>query len=189
MPFFHSTDILGDLLLTGIFRSTVASGTAPLIVASNTMVSNLNSQYLNGQLGTWYQDWANITNKPDPVITLGGDLSGSVTLTDLASGTLNATIVANAVTLGTDTTGNYVATIANIVNGGMTVNNSGTESATVTLGHSNILAAAGSFGDTGASRTLAFGGTFTIPYIGYDINGHLTSKSDLTITMPANPDT
>lgn len=53
-------------------------------------------------------DWSNISNKPDPVITLGGDLSGSVTLTDLASGTLTATIAANSVELGTDTTGNYV---------------------------------------------------------------------------------
>ena len=47
-----------------------------------------------------------------PTITLGGDLSGSITLTDLASGTLTATIAADSVALGTDTTGNYVATIA-----------------------------------------------------------------------------
>lgn len=53
-------------------------------------------------------DWSNIANKPDPVITLGGDLSGSVTLTDLGNGTLTATIAENSVTLGTDTTGNYV---------------------------------------------------------------------------------
>jgi len=33
----------------------------------------------------------------DPVITLGGDLSGSVTLTNLASGTLTATIGSNTV--------------------------------------------------------------------------------------------
>jgi cytoskeletal protein CcmA (bactofilin family) len=47
-----------------------------------------------------------------PTITLGGDLSGSITLTDLAGGTLTATIAADSVALGTDTTGNYVATIA-----------------------------------------------------------------------------
>jgi hypothetical protein len=40
--------------------------------------------------------WAELS----PVITLGVDLSGSVTLTDLASGTLNASIVNNAVTDG-----------------------------------------------------------------------------------------
>jgi len=37
-------------------------------------------------------DWTNINNKPDPTITLGGDLSGSVTLTDLGNGTLTATV-------------------------------------------------------------------------------------------------
>jgi hypothetical protein len=46
-----------------------------------------------------------------PTITLAGDLTGSVTLTDLANGTLTATIAANSVALGTDTTGDYVATI------------------------------------------------------------------------------
>ena len=44
----------------------------------------------------------------DFTITLGGDLSGSVTVTDLANATLTATIEANSVALGTDTTGNYV---------------------------------------------------------------------------------
>ena len=53
--------------------------------------------------------WVNST--VSPVITLAGDLTGSVTLTDLASATLTATIAANSVSLGTDTTGDYVATI------------------------------------------------------------------------------
>ena len=50
------------------------------------------------------------TNTADPTITLAGDLSGSATLTNLGDATLTATIVANSVALGTDTTGNYVAT-------------------------------------------------------------------------------
>ena len=77
-------------------------------------------------------DWTNIANKPDPVITLGGDLTGSVTLTDLASGTLTATIAANSVALGTDTTGNYVATIAGTADQ-VNVSGSGSETAAVTL--------------------------------------------------------
>lgn len=47
-------------------------------------------------------------NVADFTITLGGDLSGNVTITDLANATLTATIVADSVALGTDTTGNYV---------------------------------------------------------------------------------
>jgi len=60
-----------------------------------------------------YQDGDNTLdfNVDDFTITLGGDLSGSVTITDLASATLTASIAANSVALGTDTTGNYVASV------------------------------------------------------------------------------
>ena len=63
-------------------------------------------------------EWSNILSKPDPTITveLTGDVTGnaSATLTDLASGTvtLNATISANSVELGTDTTGNYMVDLS-----------------------------------------------------------------------------
>ena len=46
-----------------------------------------------------------------PVITLAGDLTGSATLTNLGNATLTATIAANSVALGTDTTGNYVSNV------------------------------------------------------------------------------
>lgn len=42
-------------------------------------------------------------------ITLGGDLTGNVSIDGSANVTLTATIAANSVALGTDTTGNYVA--------------------------------------------------------------------------------
>jgi hypothetical protein len=57
------------------------------------------------------------TNTADPTITLAGDLSGSATLTNLGSATLTATIAANSVALGTDTTGNYVGAGATSGNG------------------------------------------------------------------------
>jgi microcystin-dependent protein len=44
-------------------------------------------------------------------ITLGGDLSGSVSIDGSANATLTATVAANSVALGTDTTGDYVSTI------------------------------------------------------------------------------
>ena len=50
------------------------------------------------------------TNTADPTLTLAGDLSGSATFTNLGNATLTATIAANSVALGTDTTGNYVGT-------------------------------------------------------------------------------
>lgn len=54
------------------------------------------------------------------------------------------------------------------------------------IAHTNSITA-GNFGDTGATRTLAFGGTFTVPYVTYDANGHLSTRSNLVLTMPANP--
>ena len=48
------------------------------------------------------------TATSDPTLTLAGDLSGSATFTNLGNATLTATIAANSVALGTDTTGNYV---------------------------------------------------------------------------------
>jgi hypothetical protein len=68
----------------------------------------------------------------DFTITLAGDLSGSVTVTNLGNATLTATVAADSVALGTDTTGNYVATIAGTTNQ-VSVSGSGSETAAVTL--------------------------------------------------------
>ena len=73
----------------------------------------------------------NELNGKNPTITLAGDLSGSATLTNLASATLTATIAANSVALGTDTTGNYIATVA--AGEGIDVSGSGSETAAVTI--------------------------------------------------------
>ena len=70
-------------------------------------------------------------NVDDFTITLGGDLSGNVTISDLANGTLNATIVANAVALSTDTTGDYVDSL--VAGTGVTLSNNSGEGATPTI--------------------------------------------------------
>jgi hypothetical protein len=69
----------------------------------------------------------------DPTITLSGEVTGSATMTDLGNVTITTTISANSVELGTDTTGNYVATITGTDNE-ITVSGSGSESAAVTIG-------------------------------------------------------
>jgi hypothetical protein len=78
----------------------------------------------------------------DFTLTLGGDLTGSATVTNLGSATLNATIAANSVALGNDTTGNYVATIAGTANE-IEVTGSGSETAAVTIGLPNNVSIAG----------------------------------------------
>lgn len=42
-------------------QSTIASGTAPLTVASTTLVTNLNVDYLDGQHGSYYSTAGNLT--------------------------------------------------------------------------------------------------------------------------------
>jgi len=60
-------------------------------------------------------------------LTLGAPLA-------VTSGGTGATSLNNLITLGDHTTGNYLATLANAVSGGLTVSNSGTETAAVTVG-------------------------------------------------------
>lgn len=80
-----------------------------------------------------YQDSDNTLdfNVDDFTITLGGDLSGSVTITDLAGATLTASIAANSVALGTDTTGNYVESVTS--GSGLSITGSIGEGSTIVL--------------------------------------------------------
>lgn len=91
-------------------------------------------------------EWADILSKPDPTLTLVGDVSGNATFTDLGSASLTVTVekdfnlvftgdvtgsatvsnldsasitlnvAANSVALGTDTTGDYVGNITGTAN-------------------------------------------------------------------------
>lgn len=117
------------------------------------------SEVFSGTKGTLDAniEWADVLNKPDPVVTvtLTGDVTGTAntTLTDLASGTVSiaTTIAADSVALGTDTTGNYVASVATTapLSGGAT----GSEGSTLTL------SLASGYGDTQnpyASKTAKY---------------------------------
>jgi len=64
-------------------------------------------------------------------ITLGGDLDGNVIIDGGSNVTLNASIIANSVALGTDTTGNYVASL--IAGTGITLTNNSGEQAQPTV--------------------------------------------------------
>lgn len=131
---------LQDVQITSIANGDLISWNATNNRWENKAQSTLlagDSDKLDNQHGSYYLDWTNTTNKPDPVVTvtLTGDVTGSgnATLTDLASGTISfaTTIAANSVALGTDTTGNYVASIANgsYITGGA----AGSEGSTLTL--------------------------------------------------------
>ena len=109
----------------------------------NTVINgNLSVQgttTLNSQGIQFSTDWANINNKPSPVIqgVLYGPVTGTanVTLAQLGGGTyhlgIQGTLANDAVTLGTHTTGNYVQGVT--AGAGMSVSGSGSEGANVTV--------------------------------------------------------
>jgi len=102
-------------------------------------------------------------------IGLAGDLTGNVSFDGSGNVTLTATIAANSVALGTDTTGNYVA---NVIPGtGLTGSGFGTEGATPTLDLANTAVTAG-----------VYGGTTNIPTITVDAQGRITSASNSAIS-------
>jgi hypothetical protein len=53
-----------------------------------------------------------------------------------------------------------------------------------TLNHSNSVTGA-ALGDTGITRTLAYGGSFDVCKVTFDNQGHVTAGSDITLTLPA----
>ena len=125
-------------------------------------------------------------NVDDFTITLAGDLSGNVTITDLASATLTATVVANSVALGTDTTGDYVQTITGTSNE-ITVTGSGTESRDVTIALPDDVTIGQDLTvtrDAVITRNLNVNGNTTLGNASSDtvsIPGDLTITGDLTV--------
>jgi hypothetical protein len=138
-----------DRLATATNLNTVS--TLVLRDGSGNFSAGTITAALNGNASTATK-WANART-----ITLGGDLAGNVSLDGSGDVSLTATIAANAVTLGTDTTGNYVATISG--SSGISVSGSGSESAAVTISNTGILAISATANETTVSTVS---GTATI---------------------------
>ena len=103
-------------------------------------------------------------------ISLGGDLSGSASFDGTSDVTITGTIGANSVDLGTDTVGNYVATVADAGSGNITVSGSGSETAAVTI----------DLADTGVSANT-YGSTTKIPVVSVDAKGRVTSVTTASV--------
>ena len=88
---------------SGQITSTLASGTAPLVVTSNTVVDNLNSDFLDGQHGSFYQNAGNLNVGTLQAARLPAFSGGDVTSTVGTVG-LNLTAVGTAGTYRSVTT-------------------------------------------------------------------------------------
>lgn len=112
---------IGDQLV-----SRVASGTAPFVVASTDLVTNLNADLLDGQHGSYYSAWGNLTGTPTTLAGYGitdaaplSAITGTVntipvwaTTTTLGNSLLSQDAGATTVT----TAGHLAATTANTQN-------------------------------------------------------------------------
>ena len=156
------------------FMSEYIADTIGAMVSSNTE-SGITVSYQDGD-NTLDFDVADFT------ITLGGDLSGSVTITDLANATLTASIAADSVALGTDTTGNYVASVTS---------GSGISISSGSIGEGSAIVVAND--DKGSSQNIfknvAITGGATVVADSNDDTLTFTAGSGVTIEAATSSDT
>ena len=113
-------------------------------------------------------------------IQLTGDVTGTVNFDGSAAVAIVTTIQPNSVALGTDTTGNYVQTLASAI-GGLTITNSGTESAAVVI---ELNVTNGTFieGAQDAAGAMITNGNFINMTMNYDDASNVINGSVATAT-------
>ena len=163
-----------------------STDTADLVTFYNAedLIKNNNEAGINV---TWDSTNQNFDfNVNDPTITLTGDVTGSATMTNLNNVSIAATIAANSVALGTDTTGNYISTIAGTSNE-IVVSGSGSETAAVTISLPDDVTIGRDLSvtrDLTVTRNLQVNGNTTLGNASSDtvsIPGNLTITGDLTV--------
>jgi hypothetical protein len=133
-----STSAIPNASLT---NSKVTVGTTDISLgASSTTLAGLTSVTSTSFTGalTGNADTATSAGKwtTARTITLAGDLTGSVSIDGSAGVTLTATVAANSVALGTDTTGNYMSDVT--AGTGISVSHTAGEGSTATITNTGI---------------------------------------------------
>lgn len=177
---------LGSIPNSSLANSSVTVGTTNIALgASSTTLDGLTSVTstsftgaLTGNAST-ASKWATART-----ITLGGDLSGSVTIDGSQNVTLNATVAANNVALGTDTTGNYMVDVS--AGTGISVSHTQGEGSTATVSIDNTVVTLNGT-QTLTNKTLT-SPVMTSPTLGaasatsLSTTGNVTAGGDLTVT-------
>ena len=139
------------------------------VTTTNTQLSTENVQDIAGAMFSsntesgitaTYQDADGTIdlNVNDPTISLTGDVTGSATMTNLGNVSISATVAANSVALGTDTTGNYIAAVS--AGTGISVSGSGEgATSTVSIGQAVGTSDNVEFGNLVLSGNLTVNGT------------------------------
>lgn len=172
-----------------------AAGTANIAIAS-TAVTDFNeavadavgamvSSNTESGISVSYDDADNTLDfdVADFDITLSGDVTGSGTVTNLGNVTISATIAANSVALGTDTTGNYVADIT--AGTGVSVTHTPGEGSSPTIAIGQAVATT----DSPTFAGLTINGA-SVVFEGATADAHETTltvtdpTADRTITLP-----
>jgi len=103
-------------------------------------------------------------------ITLGGDLTGNVSFNGSQDVTITATIAADSVALGTDTTGYFVGNIT--ANTGISLSGTAGENANIVVGLATSGVTAGLYGNA-----------TSIPAVTVDVYGRITSVSSNNVDL------
>lgn len=124
-----SVTTTGTVTANAVNAVTISvSGTLDFPALGATALALLDARYFNT---TDLIPWGSLSGVPSPTLTFTGDATGSGTMTALGSVSIALTIQPNSVALGTDTTGDYVATVAGTANQVAATPNSGETAAVV----------------------------------------------------------
>ena len=115
----------------------------------------------------------------DISITLTGDVTGTGTITNLANVSFATTIAADSVALGTDTTGNYVASLVAGTN--ITLSNNSGEGATPTIGLTNNSTTIGTTAIALGASSTTLAGLTSVSSTGF--TGALTGNASTATTL------
>lgn len=184
--FVVKNGVVAGANVQGVQLVSTTSSLPPITVTSSANNVNLSADLLDGQHGSYYLDFTNATNLPDPVIgvELTGDITGaaSATLTNLGNGQISiaTTIAADSIALGTDTTGNYIAGISGGT--GVSVSSSAGEGAVagISIGQDVATSANVSFNTITSTTTTA--APFTVSSSAYVTNLNVNYLGGYTVS-------
>ena len=124
-----------------------ASAILDLLKTVDGSGSDLDADLLDGQDGSYYLDFTNFTNIPDPQLTVTGDVEGTTTFTDLGNAALTLELTDTGVEANTYGSSTEIPVLTIDVDGRITAANTapvaGVDNLTYTSANNTILLTAG----------------------------------------------